>query len=104
MTYKEEFITFMVRSGVLTSVHAFATDPERGLFILAFLIIVIGLSFLLFAWRAPTVGLGGNFSLISRESMRSIRSSSTRSTQARSRSAPRTLTPSSVRSCCRACS
>ena len=61
--------TFLVRSGVLTSVHAFATDPERGLFILAFLIIVIGLSFLLFAWRAPTVGLGGNFSLISRESM-----------------------------------
>ena len=61
--------TFLVRSGVLTSVHAFATDPERGLFILAVLIIVIGLSFLLFAWRAPTVGLGGNFSLISRESM-----------------------------------
>ena len=61
--------TFLVRSGVLTSVHAFATDPERGLFILAFLIIVIGLSFLLFAWRAPTLGLGGNFSLISRESM-----------------------------------
>ena len=61
--------TFLVRSGVLTSVHAFATDPERGLFILAFLIIVIGLSFLLFAWRAPTVGMGGNFSLISRESM-----------------------------------
>ena len=61
--------TFLVRSGVLTSVHAFATDPERGLFILAFLIIVIGLSFLLFAWRAPTVGLGGNFGMISRESM-----------------------------------
>ncbi len=61
--------TFLVRSGVLTSVHAFATDPERGLFILAFLIIVIGLPFLLFAWRAPTVGLGGNFGLISRESM-----------------------------------
>ena len=61
--------TFLVRSGVLTSVHAFATDPQRGLFILAFLIIVIGLSFLLFAWRAPTVGLGGNFSMISRESM-----------------------------------
>lgn len=61
--------TFLVRSGVLTSVHAFATDPERGLFILAFLILVIGLSFLLFAWRAPTVGLGGNFALISRESM-----------------------------------
>ena len=61
--------TFLVRSGVLTSVHAFATDPERGVFILAFLIIVIGLSFLLFAWRAPTVGLGGNFSMVSRESM-----------------------------------
>ncbi len=61
--------TFLVRSGVLTSVHAFATDPERGLFILGFLMIVIGLSFLLFAWRAPTVGLGGNFSMISRESM-----------------------------------
>lgn len=61
--------TFLVRSGVLTSVHAFASDPERGLFILAFLIIVIGLSFLLFAWRAPTVSLGGNFGMISRESM-----------------------------------
>ncbi len=61
--------TFLVRSGVLTSVHAFATDPERGLFILAFLVLVIGLSFLLFAWRAPTVGLGGNFAMISRESM-----------------------------------
>ncbi|MBO5658583.1 MAG: heme lyase CcmF/NrfE family subunit [Duodenibacillus sp.] len=61
--------TFLVRSGILTSVHAFATDPERGIFILAFLILVIGLSFLLFAWRAPTVGLGGNFSMISRESM-----------------------------------
>ncbi len=61
--------TFLVRSGVLTSVHAFASDPERGLFILAFLIIVIGLSFLLFAWRAPTVGIGGNFAMISRESM-----------------------------------
>ncbi len=61
--------TFLVRSGVLTSVHAFATDPERGLFILAFLILVIGLSFLLFAWRAPTVGIGGNFSMISREAM-----------------------------------
>ena len=61
--------TFLVRSGVLTSVHAFATDPERGLFILAFLIVVIGLSFLLFAWRAPTVGMGGNFAMVSRESM-----------------------------------
>jgi cytochrome c-type biogenesis protein CcmF len=58
-----------VRSGVLTSVHAFATDPKRGIFILAFLTIVIGGSLALFAWRAPRVGLGGNFALISRESM-----------------------------------
>jgi cytochrome c-type biogenesis protein CcmF len=61
--------TFLVRSGVLTSVHAFATDPRRGLFILVFLAIVIGGSLLLFAWRAPKVGLGGKFSLFSRESM-----------------------------------
>ena len=60
--------TFLVRSGVLTSVHAFATDPARGVFILAFLVIVIGASLLLFAWRAPKVGLGGRFELISRES------------------------------------
>ena len=60
--------TFLVRSGVLTSVHAFATDPSRGVFILAFLVIVIGASLLLFAWRAPKVGLGGRFELISRES------------------------------------
>ena len=61
--------TFLVRSGVLTSVHAFATDPERGLFILIFLVIVIGSSLLLYAWRAPKVGVGGKFDLISRESM-----------------------------------
>ncbi|GAB3538281.1 heme lyase CcmF/NrfE family subunit [Noviherbaspirillum agri] len=61
--------TFLVRSGVLTSVHAFATDPERGTFILIFLAIVIGGSLLLYAWRAPSVGLGGRFALISRESM-----------------------------------
>ncbi|OGB23090.1 MAG: c-type cytochrome biogenesis protein CcmF [Burkholderiales bacterium RIFCSPLOWO2_02_FULL_57_36] len=61
--------TFLVRSGVLTSVHAFATDPERGLFILIFLAIVIGGSLLLFAWRAPKVGVGGAFSVVSRESM-----------------------------------
>ncbi|RZI84776.1 MAG: heme lyase CcmF/NrfE family subunit [Rubrivivax sp.] len=61
--------TFLVRSGVLTSVHAFATDPSRGLFILVFLAIVIGGSLTLFAWRAPTVGLGGQFALFSRESM-----------------------------------
>lgn len=60
--------TFLVRSGVLTSVHAFATDPRRGLFILAFLVIVIGGSLALFAWRAPTVGRGGKFDVVSRES------------------------------------
>ena len=59
--------TFLVRSGVLTSVHSFATDPRRGLFILMLLVIVIGASLLLFAWRAPKVGLGGRFALISRE-------------------------------------
>lgn len=61
--------TFMVRSGVLTSVHSFATDPKRGVFILAFLVVVIGSSLLLFAWRAPKIGLGGKFDMISRESM-----------------------------------
>jgi len=60
--------TFLVRSGVLTSVHSFATDPERGLYILAFLVIVIGGSLALYAWRAPRVGLGGSFELVSRES------------------------------------
>lgn len=59
--------TFLVRSGVLTSVHAFATDPRRGVFILSFLAVVIGASLALFAWRAPKVGLGGKFSLVSRE-------------------------------------
>ncbi len=61
--------TFLVRSGVLTSVHAFATDPRRGLFILVFLAIVIGGALMLYAWRAPQVGLGGKFSLFSRETM-----------------------------------
>jgi len=61
--------TFLVRSGVLTSVHAFATDPRRGIFILTFLVVVIGSSLALFAWRAPKVGLGGSFKLVSRESM-----------------------------------
>jgi cytochrome c-type biogenesis protein CcmF len=60
--------TFLVRSGVLTSVHAFATDTERGVFILFLLILTIGVSLTLFAWRAPKVGIGGRFSLISRES------------------------------------
>jgi cytochrome c-type biogenesis protein CcmF len=59
--------TFLVRSGVLTSVHAFATDPSRGIFILSFLGIVIGGSLLLYAWLAPTVMGGGRFDLLSRE-------------------------------------
>jgi cytochrome c-type biogenesis protein CcmF len=59
--------TFLVRSGVLTSVHSFATDPKRGVFILSFLVVVIGSSLLLFAWRAPKIGLGGKFDLVSRE-------------------------------------
>lgn len=61
--------TFLVRSGVLSSVHAFATDPKRGLFILGFLVIVIGSSLALYAWRAPKVGLGARFALVSRETM-----------------------------------
>jgi cytochrome c-type biogenesis protein CcmF len=61
--------TFLVRSGVLTSVHAFATDPSRGLFILLFLVVVIGGALILFALRAPTVGLGEKFDLVSRESL-----------------------------------
>jgi cytochrome c-type biogenesis protein CcmF len=61
--------TFLVRSGVLTSVHAFATDPKRGIFILVFLAFVIGGSLLLYAWRAKQVGLGGKFELVSRESL-----------------------------------
>jgi cytochrome c-type biogenesis protein CcmF len=61
--------TFLVRSGVLTSVHAFATDPKRGIFILAFLTVVIGGSLALYAWRAKQVGLGSRFELLSRESL-----------------------------------
>lgn len=61
--------TFLVRSGVLVSVHAFATDPERGVFILLFLAIVIGISLGLFAWRAPRMGFGGGFSMFSRETL-----------------------------------
>ena len=60
--------TFLVRSGVLTSVHAFASDPRRGVFILGFLVVVVGGSLALFAWRAPKVGLGGRFAAVSRES------------------------------------
>ena len=59
--------TFLVRSGVLTSVHAFAVDPERGLFILCILIVFIGGSLTLFAWRAPLLKQGGIFAPVSRE-------------------------------------
>jgi cytochrome c-type biogenesis protein CcmF len=59
--------TFLVRSGVLTSVHAFATDPARGLFILIFLAVVVGGSLALYAWRAPAVKSSGGFNLVSRE-------------------------------------
>ncbi|KJH80957.1 heme lyase CcmF/NrfE family subunit [Stutzerimonas stutzeri] len=61
--------TFLVRSGVLTSVHAFATDPARGVFILAFLLIVIGGSLTLFALRAPVVKSQIGFGLWSRETL-----------------------------------
>ena len=61
--------TFLVRSGVLSSVHAFATDPARGLFILGFLVVVVGASLALYAWRAPSVGLGARFALLSRETL-----------------------------------
>ncbi len=61
--------TFLVRSGVLTSVHSFASDPARGLFILIFLCIVIGGSLVLYAWRAPDVSGGGGFDMVSRETL-----------------------------------
>lgn len=61
--------TFIVRSGVLTSVHAFASDPKRGIFILVFLLVVVGGSLLLYAIRARGVGLGSKFELLSRESL-----------------------------------
>ena len=61
--------TFLVRSGVLSSVHAFASDPRRGLYILIFLVLVIGSSLTLYAWRAGAVGLGAPFALFSRESL-----------------------------------
>ena len=61
--------TFLVRSGVLTSVHAFATDPKRGIFILGLLMLVIGSSYVLYAWRTRSVGLGGRFSAVSRDGL-----------------------------------
>src|SRR5216683_1093594 len=59
--------TFLVRSGVLVSVHSFATDPTRGLYILAFLVLTIGGSLTLYAWRAPKLYVPGGFELLSRE-------------------------------------
>ena len=61
--------TFLVRSGVLTSVHAFASDPARGMFILVFLMVVIGSSLLLYALRAPSISRGGGFDALSRETL-----------------------------------
>jgi cytochrome c-type biogenesis protein CcmF len=61
--------TFLVRSGVLTSVHAFAVDPERGIFILALFVLMIGGALALYAWRTGRIGLGGDFAPVSRESM-----------------------------------
>jgi len=62
--------TFLVRSGVLTSVHAFASDPARGVFILTLLALVVGGSLALFAWRTPDIrSRGGSFGMLSRESM-----------------------------------
>jgi cytochrome c-type biogenesis protein CcmF len=59
--------TFLVRSGILTSVHAFAVDPRRGIFILAILTVLIGGALVLYAWRAPQLRQGGLFAPISRE-------------------------------------
>jgi cytochrome c-type biogenesis protein CcmF len=59
--------TFLVRSGILTSVHAFAVDPRRGVFILAILVVLIGGALALYAWRAPALRQGGLFAPISRE-------------------------------------
>ena len=59
--------TFLVRSGVLTSVHSFASDPTRGTFILLILAVFIGGSFALYAWRAPMLRAGGLFAPVSRE-------------------------------------
>ena len=61
--------TFLVRSGVLTSVHAFASDPTRGVYILAFLGTVVGGSLLLYAFRAPGIHSAGRFRLLSRETL-----------------------------------
>ncbi len=59
--------TFLVRSGILTSVHSFASDPTRGIVILVLLAVIIGAAFTLFAWRAPSLKAGGLFAPVSRE-------------------------------------
>ena len=108
--------TFLVRSGVLTSVHAFAADPARGMFILLLLLVAIGGSLTLYAIRAPALKGGGLFAPISREgalvlnnvllivrlprrcsSARCIRCSSTRSAGRSCRSASRSSTAPSCR-------
>ena len=61
--------TFLVRSGVLTSVHAFAVDPRRGIFILGLFTLFIGGALALYAWRTSRIGLGGDFAPLSRESL-----------------------------------
>jgi cytochrome c-type biogenesis protein CcmF len=60
--------TFLVRSGVLVSVHSFAADPARGVFILTFLVVMIGGALALYAWRAPSLGSSAGFEFVSRES------------------------------------
>jgi len=60
--------TFLVRSGVLTSVHAFAVDPKRGIFILGLLALFVGGALVLYVWRTSRIGLGGEFEPVSRES------------------------------------
>ena len=61
--------TFLVRSGVLTSVHAFAVDPQRGIFILALFSVLIGGALVLYVWRTSKIGMGGEFAPLSRDSL-----------------------------------
>ncbi len=61
--------TFLVRSGVLTSVHAFAVDPRRGIFVLGLLALVVGSSLILYAWRAPRMLTSGSYAFLSRETL-----------------------------------
>jgi cytochrome c-type biogenesis protein CcmF len=61
--------TFLVRSGVLTSVHAFAVDPKRGIFVLGLFAVTIGGALALYSWRTARIGLGGSFEPVSRETL-----------------------------------